>query len=305
MKYFKPLVILALSASTLLVILGGVVHNTGSSLACPDWPLCFGQVFPKMEGQVAIEHSHRLLATFVGLCMIGLVLIGSGFRKKRPDLFRASLIGLALVIFQGVLGGATVLLKLSPIISTLHLATSQIFLGLLLWLMIHSFDQNFGLKTSMPSEVRGYLKWAVLFVFVQMCLGALIRHGGASVACGLGPNSALLCVEHENFGRSFWPTLGLAQLHMLHRYLGLITGAVVVGTSLPVLKWARSQGLKPLRLWIVSSHALWLLQVVLGVLSLTTYLGPVSVTAHLGCGMLLWLNVLGLFFLVGKSCATA
>ena len=57
-----------------LVTLGGVVHNTESSLACPDWPLCFGQVMPEMEGGVAIEHSHRLLATLVVLGVLLLVL---------------------------------------------------------------------------------------------------------------------------------------------------------------------------------------------------------------------------------------
>ena len=55
-----------LAALTLaLVCLGGVVHNTGSSLACPDWPLCNGSAFPRMAGAVLIEHGHRLTALAV------------------------------------------------------------------------------------------------------------------------------------------------------------------------------------------------------------------------------------------------
>ena len=54
--------------------MGGLVHNTRSSLACPDWPLCFGHVFPKMEGGVLVEHSHRLVAATVTFLALGLMI---------------------------------------------------------------------------------------------------------------------------------------------------------------------------------------------------------------------------------------
>ena len=38
------------AATFALLVIGGMVHATGSSLACPDWPLCYGQFFPAMEG---------------------------------------------------------------------------------------------------------------------------------------------------------------------------------------------------------------------------------------------------------------
>ena len=66
----QRLVQFTIFVTLLLIALGGLVHNTESSLACPDWPLCFGKVFPKMEGGILIEHSHRLLASFVGLLSI-------------------------------------------------------------------------------------------------------------------------------------------------------------------------------------------------------------------------------------------
>ena len=49
-------------ATYLLILIGGLVHGTGSSLACPDWPTCYGSLMPKMEGGVLVEHSHRLAA---------------------------------------------------------------------------------------------------------------------------------------------------------------------------------------------------------------------------------------------------
>ena len=33
-----------------LIFAGGLVTSTESGLAVPDWPLSFGQVFPRMEG---------------------------------------------------------------------------------------------------------------------------------------------------------------------------------------------------------------------------------------------------------------
>ena len=58
--------------TVVLIVAGGLVTNTDSGLACPDWPTCFGSPIPKMVGGVAVEHTHRLIATAVGLCTLGL-----------------------------------------------------------------------------------------------------------------------------------------------------------------------------------------------------------------------------------------
>ena len=281
-----------------LVVLGGVVHNTGSSLACPDWPLCFGQVLPKMEGQVAIEHSHRLLATFVGILTIALVVLGAGVRKEAPALFKATLLALAVVIFQGVLGGVTVLLRLSPIVSTTHLATSQFFVGLLLW--IH-FRARQPLTPSNPKlwvspRLLKFATLASLLVYIQMCLGAFIRHGGSSVACGLGTDSMFACIDPATFGKTWWPSFAQAQFNMLHRYLAIVAATVVIGGGIPILKWAKINGVTSLRAWVVASHAIVTLQIVLGVLTIATLIHPVTVTFHLLFGMLLWLATLAINF---------
>src|SRR5437899_2601076 len=61
-------------ATYLLILVGGLVHGTGSSLACPDWPTCYGTFLPKMAGGVLVEHSHRLAAGTV--VIMTLVLAG-------------------------------------------------------------------------------------------------------------------------------------------------------------------------------------------------------------------------------------
>ncbi|MBI4247872.1 MAG: cytochrome oxidase biogenesis protein CtaA, partial [Elusimicrobia bacterium] len=56
----------------ILLIAGGLVTSTGSGLAVPDWPLSYGQFFPKMAGGVFFEHGHRLIAGMVGLLTFAL-----------------------------------------------------------------------------------------------------------------------------------------------------------------------------------------------------------------------------------------
>src|SRR4051812_27089792 len=89
-----------LMLTLLLILAGGVVHTTGSSLACPDWPLCYGQVFPEMTGGVLFEHSHRLIASAVTTCTLALV-IALLQRWRGMALLRRGALTLAITLAQG------------------------------------------------------------------------------------------------------------------------------------------------------------------------------------------------------------
>ncbi len=296
LRYFNFVSLLTLISSFILVALGGLVHNTGSSLACPDWPLCFGQVFPKMEGNVAIEHSHRLLAALVGIFCIALVAIATKkLRTNRYDLFKISLLALGLVIFQGLLGGITVILKISPIISTLHLATSQIFLAAILWLFLKSknktIEDNFSIL--FPVVKIKMLSIALTVLFLQIVLGAFIRHSGASVACGLGPESSLLCADMETQSLTLFPQSWPAITNMIHRALGFLLIAIIVFFTMPVLKWSKANNFRPAKLACIAMHITVLIQVLLGVLTISTLISLIPVTLHLVFAMILWLTLWG------------
>jgi cytochrome c oxidase assembly protein subunit 15 len=110
----------------LLIVAGGLVTSNNAGLAVPDWPTSFGHLFkiPKMIGGVKFEHTHRMIAEFVGLLTI-IVAIWT-WRVDKRRWMRGLTIGAVLgVIFQGILGGLTVLNFLPPAISTAHATVGQ------------------------------------------------------------------------------------------------------------------------------------------------------------------------------------
>src|SRR5436309_13800788 len=95
--WVRRLAVFAALLTFVLIVAGGLVTNTDSGLACPDWPLCHGSAVPKMIGGVAVEHTHRLLATALGLCTVGLV---AGLLPRRRSIL------LCGVMLPALLGGA-------------------------------------------------------------------------------------------------------------------------------------------------------------------------------------------------------
>lgn len=244
----------------LLLILGSLVHATASSLACPDWPLCYGQVFPEMTGGVLVEHSHRLLASLVGLGTIGLLIYG----WRRPEVRRLAWVALAVVLVQGGLGGLTVIFGLPTMASTAHLATAMVFFALLIAIALRA-------RAVPPVQCGTSPRWALvagIAVYVQMLVGALVRHTEAGLACGTDP---VLCDAAAG------ASAGAAHLQMTHRGLGVIVALVVI--ALGARLWRERGALRGLGAGMIVAV---LAQVAIGVLSVTSSLGPTWVSAHTG-----------------------
>src|ERR1700760_1820611 len=55
-----------------LIVLGGAVRALNAGLACPDWPLCFGDYVPDFHPQVYLEFIHRVLAGSIGFATLAL-----------------------------------------------------------------------------------------------------------------------------------------------------------------------------------------------------------------------------------------
>ena len=121
---------LAAGATFLLLVIGGTVNPTGSSLACPEPTLvCHGQLFPPMVGGVLYEHGHRLAAMTVGFLQIALTVL----LLRRTSLKRLAWLLLGLVILQGALGAITVKYKLPWFVSTGHLLLGMSYFAMLIY----------------------------------------------------------------------------------------------------------------------------------------------------------------------------
>ncbi len=102
----------ALVLLVLIVFSGAGVRLTGSGLGCPDWPQCHGTLTPELSSHVAMEYGNRLLSALVGIPCLALALGVWRVRPFRRDLVVPSLVLGAVVLLEGALGAATVLLDL-------------------------------------------------------------------------------------------------------------------------------------------------------------------------------------------------
>ena len=92
-----------------LIFAGALVKSHEVGLSVPDWPTTYGYnmfTFPiqDMVGGIFYEHSHRLIASFVGLLSI-ILAVWMGIVEKRIWVKKIGYFALGLVILQGLFGG--------------------------------------------------------------------------------------------------------------------------------------------------------------------------------------------------------
>jgi protoheme IX farnesyltransferase len=229
----RLLVLINIIFTLCLITLGGYVHNTGASLACPDWPLCYGQVMPVMKGGVLIEHSHRMLGSLVGFVSILILFFSRKQFGKKSRVVKFAWVALAMVIVQGLLGGLTVIFKLPTLVSTSHLGLSMIYLSTLVYIhhLVGIEKKDFKKPAKLNnwnSNLRHYFLLGTVLVYLQIVLGALMRHLGLGGACGVGFENSVKCMDAIDFVKAWIPTSSEAQLHMLHRYTAFAVLAFII-----------------------------------------------------------------------------
>jgi heme A synthase len=255
-----------------LLFLGSVVHATESSLACPDWPTCFGTMMPEMTGGVFWEHLHRLVAG--GLLVLWLAATWFAWREAGtpPGIKRGAIVGMALLLVQSAFGGLTVIFLLPDAISTTHLSLALVFLVLATALAVASRRDNLHTVRGPKRQViRAGAIASGTVVFLQSVVGAAVRHTDSGLACPDIP----LCLDRLVPPLDQWPIA----LHFGHRVFGIVAALVVLVSAWAALRDRASQ--PRLAPWLMgTAGSLVVLQVVLGFLSVYTFLAVLPVSLH-------------------------
>jgi cytochrome c oxidase assembly protein subunit 15 len=168
-----------------LLFIGGLVTSKGAGLAVPDWPTTFGYnmfLYPwsKMIGGIFYEHSHRLVASMVGLLTIALAVV-LWLKEPRSWLRFLGAAALGLVILQGVIGGLRVVL-LEDTLAIIHAGLAQAFFALTVALAVLT-SNDWRLKTGQAvfDDSRRLYRLALittLLIYTQSLFGAVLRHTG-------------------------------------------------------------------------------------------------------------------------------
>lgn len=181
--------------TVLLLSWGAVVTSIGAGMAFPDWPTSLGSynLLNPVEGWWLVpaylaEHGHRLIASLVGILTV-ILAAWTWWADPRAWMRKLGLAAAVLVVFQGILGGLRVL-WVSIDLAMVHACVAQLFFAVLVAMTLfttNTWRERRGVVRDTAAAHR--LRWlayaAVGLIYLQIVLGALLRHPGAGLSGGL------------------------------------------------------------------------------------------------------------------------
>jgi len=262
--WLHRLALLTASVTLVLIFVGGLVTNTGSALAVPDWPTTFGYsmfLYPwsRMVGGIFYEHSHRLIGSVVGILTVTLAV---WMWIKEPRRWLRWLGGAAVmaVIVQGVLGGLRVILiSDGTTIAIIHGCLAQAFFALTVSVALFTSQGWKQEPEQIPGAEAGRLRRLSLLttglIALQIIVGAILTHAGlllnahllfaVLVTIHVSMLAARILRHDRDEGTLVRPVIVLCSLLFLQLFLGLgsyvgrftsleLPHAALTGLALPV-----------------------------------------------------------------------
>jgi heme A synthase len=247
-----------------LVVLGALVRAHGAGLACPDWPLCFGDFVPRFDLRVAFEWSHRVLAGAISLLFAGAAVLALRDPRIRPVLRGWIAAAAGVLAVQIVLGALTVWHLLASWTVVSHLLVGNAF-ALCLALTARALFRLDAPRPPLPVSrlPRNAVRVAALLLFAQMLLGGRVSSTYAGLACSEWP-----ACNQGVFFPGFEGALGTQLLHRL--------GAYALAVAVLAAAWI-GRGAAGLRGWLAAAAILVVAQVGVGAANVLLRL-PVEVT---------------------------
>lgn len=297
-------------ASLFLICVGGLVTSHGAGMAVPDWPTTFGYnmfLFPwdKWTGGIFYEHSHRLVASGVGL-LTTVLAVWLCMKEERRWLRWMGVIAFLAVSAQGILGGLRVTLYKQEL-GIFHATLAQLFLVLVSAIAFFLTKRWQGLvegrerregdgNCSMHRWLRPAVLAATILIFGQLAVGATMRHQHAGLAVPdfplaygkIWPPTDAGFLEQVNARRhdyrDFAPiTAGQIYLHMAHRITACVILLLVGACAVLSRKGAGNRGVKRFAGgWL----GLVLAQAFLGAFTVWSNKAADVATAHVALGAL-------------------
>lgn len=262
----------AVGALSLIVVTGAAVRLTQSGLGCPDWPTCNGhRLYAAWRLHPLIEFGNRMV-TFVVVAAVGAALVAAWLQaRRRRDLVLLAAGSVVGVIAQAVLGGITVLVKLSPpwVMAHFLLSMAVIFNAVVLH---HRAGLPAGaVRRRVGPEVR-----RVSMLLVGLTAAVL---GLGTVVTGAGPHSGSAGV-----GRLGWSARDAAELHSA-------AVMVLIGVTLATLVLLRPRAPRDVErrarvmLWVMAAQG------VVGYVQFFTGVPAALVEIHVIGAVVVWLAV--------------
>lgn len=166
-----------------LIWVGGLVTTTDAGMAFRDWLTSDGHFmlfYPWLSsaGIKFVEHGHRLLGATAGFLSIALVAV-VWRTEPRAWVRKFSLVILAGVILQGLLGGMRVVLD-ERTLALVHGCTGPLFFMLAVaMVVVTSRWWHEAPVVAATNQSRRLFRLAILctaLAFAQLCVGAVVRH---------------------------------------------------------------------------------------------------------------------------------
>src|ERR1700688_3575788 len=263
--WFRRLALAGALLAAAVVVLGAWVRLTDAGLGCPDWPGCYGHIYPNAGGVAAAsgahfgkalhEMTHRYFAGSLVIVIAILLVWTVRFRKDRGQPIIAVVLLFVIVCLQAALGALTVTLLLKPLIVTAHLLGGLTTLGTLWWL---SFTPEQRELSEREMSLRKFALGALAALCIQIFLGGWTSTNYAAVACPDLPTCQQSWWPRMDFRDAFvlWRGLDIdytggvlsnparIAIHVTHRIGALIAGLILIAVGVTTFARAQSRALK-------------------------------------------------------------
>lgn len=286
----------------LLIGLGGLVTSHEAGMSVPDWPNSYGYnmfLFPIHDwvGGIFYEHTHRLLASFVGL-LTTILAVWLCLQDSRKWMHWLGITAFLLVILQGIIGGLRVRWQLNWL-GVPHGAVAQTFLVLTCSLALFTsrwwINSAAEKQISVPRGLRRHVLYVTLLIFVQLLIAATMRHQHAGLAITdfplaygkIWPVTTPDAIAHYNATRPA-ETIGQpitafqVNLQMIHRFVAYTLFLGVAAATL--LAWKKLGGRDALTKFAFFWLALLTLQIGLGAWTIWSNKAADVTTLHVMVG---------------------